>query len=130
MTKFEIINNVLNDKNKSLADKNEFHQNLPPNYLLQRYISMTSTDNLILTNETVNKIYDAFEGEKLMLYAMYMTLVPQQDYKYTYLKKSAKKVNEEQAKKIKEYCKQYEASEQEIKEWLKMKEIKEKFGKT
>jgi hypothetical protein len=122
MTKFEIINNVLIDKNSKLSDKNEFHQNLPPNYLLQRYISMSSTENLLISNETINKIYSAFEGDKLMLYKMYMTMLKPRDYKYTYIKKSAKKVNEEELKKIKQYSERYEVPQREIKEWLNMKE--------
>lgn len=125
MTIFDILNDIFRNKTGELLNNNEFYEVLQSPYILQRWVSMDSTQNAYLTSETTNKLCKALADDKEMWYKLFLVLVDKKNgyKKIRYLKREKRTVNEEKDKIIEELSKRYEISKREVE--LKMNTLEE-----
>ncbi len=95
-TIFSILNDLMHKKNGNLHKQHDFPQAVKSPYLLQRWVSMATTDSAYIVNETTNKIYAGLNNNSELWYKLYFTLLPKtpSHKKTAYIKKSSEKINE------------------------------------
>lgn len=122
MTIIDIITDIVSTKSGKLCEDSEFFEAITSNYLLQRWVSMTTPNNLYMINETTNKLAKVYENDKEFLYKLLTVLIEKDDYaRVNYIKKQKEVINEEEKSKITKLARMYECSEREIKEKLMLK---------
>jgi|LakMenE01Jun11ns_1017448.scaffolds.fasta_scaffold9123809_1 hypothetical protein len=121
MTIFNILDDIFRNKTGELINNNEFNDALQSPYMLQRWVSMNSTQNALLVSETTNKLCKGLSDDKEMWYKLYLTLVDKsKSYKkIRYLKRDKKVVNEDRDKMIAELARRYEISKKEAENRMK-----------
>ncbi len=122
MNIIDIVNDLLYNKDSEIYNDSNFYEVVPNNYLLQRWTSMTSINNIFLINETTNKLHNIYENDKVFLYKMLNTITDTNDCKIKYIKKPKEIVNEEETKQITKLANVCECSEREIKGYMSMVE--------
>ena len=120
MTIFDHINSILftkkQDNLKNVDDESTF---LP--FMLNRWISMYSTDLAKIINETTNRYYNIFSKSEFNSFLT--TIIPYSRFKrISYIKKTKKEVDEEDDKKIELIAKNRECSQREVRELVAFEE--------
>lgn len=121
MTIFTILDDIFRNKTGELINNNEFNEALQSPYMLQRWVSMHSTQSALLVSETTNKLCKGLSDDKEMWYKLYLTVIDKsKSYKkIRYLKRDKKVMNEDRDKMIAELARRYETSKKEAENRMK-----------
>ena len=124
MTIFNILDDIFRTKTGELINNNEFDSALQSPYMLQRWVSMHSTQAALLTSETTNKLCKGLSDDKEMWYKLYLILIDKnKSYKkIRYLKRDKKIVNEDRDKLVSDLARRYEISKREAENMMKLQE--------
>lgn len=124
MTIFNILKDIIYTKSGTLINNQEFNDVISSPYILQRWISMESTQNAYLVSETTNKLCKGLLEDKELWYKLYITLIDKKPYKkIKYLKRDKQIINEDENQMIEKLGRIYEMSKTEIKENMTMVEL-------
>ena len=133
---FDFINDILYKKHGNCLDKKENESELNP-YMMQRWLSMHSKDNVRILNATTNSVHNGV-ADKQQWYKLFLGVLPKCKFKrFRYIKKTktppTKATGEDAA--IKMIAKFHKMSEREVRMYVEdygldisniMKSIKEK----
>jgi len=112
---FSYISDILFKKTQKYCKLTSEQLDFQP-YMLQRWCSMASKDNVLILNETSNKWLSTF-SDKHSYYQLVYAILPQQKQKrVAYIKKAAK--SDRENNDIKDLSIAAELSQREIKEAL------------
>lgn len=122
MTIFNILDDIIRNKTGKLINNHEFYETIQSTYILQRWVSMYSTQNSYLLAETTNKLCKGFADDKALWYKLLLVLVEKKNgyKKVNYLKREKVVINEEKEKMIEQLANVREISKREIREQMKM----------
>tara|TARA_R110000822_G_scaffold285247_3_gene406610 strand:- start:61 stop:474 length:414 start_codon:yes stop_codon:yes gene_type:complete len=121
-TIFTILKDVIQNKTGDLVNEADFQQSCNP-YMLQRWISMESTENAHLVNETTNKLWNAIGDDREYMYKLYMSLISKKNYgKIPYIKKKEQKVNLKHEDEINRLARMNGISVREVREHIETME--------
>lgn len=88
MTFFDLLNNLFSKENSKITDELFFNDLILSNFLLQRWVSMESSESSYLINETSNKFLKYFLNDKDFYYKfLYMLISKKKNDKIFYIKK-------------------------------------------
>jgi len=114
---FNLIDNILTSK-KSIGDSNIDDDDVHP-YIVNRWISMYSTQMAILINSTGNWLYSSFKDQPIRYFNFLRVFLPRVSKKRIfYIKRTQDTKDEELNKKIVLLSKQLELSQREIRYML------------
>ena len=120
-TIYTVLKDIFKTKEGKLHTKPDFSQALQNNYILQRWISMDSTENAYLVNETTNKIWSGLADDKELWYKLYLILINKKSYhKIGYIKRPSTVVNEKRKKLIDDESIKHQLSKREIETNIKL----------
>jgi len=122
MTIFDIINDIFKTKKGNLTENQEFYEVLQSPYILQRWITMHSTQTAYLVSETTNKLCKGLTDDKALWYKLFLVLIDKKTgYKrINYLKREKVVVNEEKDTMIEQLARINEMSKKEITAQMKL----------
>lgn len=125
MTIFNILDDIFRHKTGELINNSEFNDALQSPYMLQRWVSMHSTQTALLVSETTNKLCKGLSDDKEMWYKLYLTLVDKSKAykKIRYLKRDKKVINEDRETMIAMLARRYEISKKEAENRMKQMEL-------
>ena len=125
MTIFNILDDIFRHKTGELINNSEFKDALQSPYMLQRWVSMHSTQTALLVSETTNKLCKGLSDDKEMWYKLYLTLVDKSKAykKIRYLKRDKKVINEDRETMIAMLARRYEISKKEAENRMKQMEL-------
>ena len=124
MTIFDILGDIFRNKTGKLIENSDFSEALQSPYILQRWISMYSTQNAYLVSETTNKLCSGLMEDKELWYKLYLTIIDKQS-KYTktkYIKRTKNVVKEEHNTILTKLSNVYEISKKEVESNMKLLE--------
>ncbi len=123
---FDIIKNILSKENDHLYNDPEFNEGIQNNYMLTRWVSMTSVLNSFLLNETVNKMTHGISEDKETLYKLLYVLIDKsKQSRINYIKRDFKGKDEDLEKILELYCNKLNISRKELLNYINFFEIDE-----
>lgn len=120
-TIYTILKDLFQIKSGKLDQSLDYDEAVKSNYLLQRWISMESSNSSIIVNEITNKLWIGLEDDKKLWYKLLNTILYKKNFgKIKYIKKSDKKTDENIEKVIECLANRNELSKREIEEYLEL----------
>ena len=124
MTINDILRDIFQNKTATLNDKHEFNDVYASNYLMQRWVSMDSTNNAVIINEVTNKLWKGLEDDKELWYKLFIALTEKKKFtRIKYYKKQKKEINEKRKILIDKLSIRNELSKREVEDKLNLLEL-------
>jgi len=123
MILFSFLKDIIYRKEGKLLDDPENEQEFQP-YLINRWLSMYSSDFVKLLNNTINPLYSVFDTKKDW-YKIFLTTIPKTYFKkIKYIKKNKKnKDKKDEEEMIAFIAKNKQMSKREVKMYIDMFDI-------
>lgn len=123
MNIFDILKEITYNKKGNILNNLDNEQEFQP-FLIQRWLSMISRNNIELLNSTTNRLYNVFET-KQDWYKAFLVLIPKQYPKsFNYIKKNKKEKQKNNNDEIEFLAESMHLSKREIKEYVDLFDIK------
>ena len=121
MTIFDHINSILFSKKNTNLKTVDDEATFQP-YMINRWISMYSTDLALIVNNTTNKYYNIFQKREYNQFLI--SILPQCRFKrISYIKKTKKEVDEDDDKKIELIAISQQLSQREVRQLVEFSNI-------
>ena len=125
MTIFDVLRDIFQNKTGKCCEKVDFDSSLLSNYIFQRWVSMSSLGDALLTSEITNKLYNGLDDDKRMWYKLFTVLLEKRKFgNCNYIKRAVKQKDDSHDAAVTYFSELYGISKREVANYCEFFDIK------